>query len=68
MKYVLLVIVVVVMVLGCATFPAPEDENAVLVVGRLSLDFPDGFFGQSPRLIRYRVTVHFYDVTRKTTL
>jgi hypothetical protein len=66
MKSLLLVIAVMVVLAGCASIPAPEDESTALVIGRLSLGFPDGFFRQSARTIRYGVTVHFQNVTKQS--
>jgi hypothetical protein len=67
MKSLLLVMAVMVVLAGCASIPVPEDENTAMVIGRMSLDFPEGFFRQSPRMLRYGVKVHFYNVTQQKT-
>jgi hypothetical protein len=45
---------------ACATLPAPRSAQDSLVVGRLVLDFPNGFFDQSPRIVGSDILLHFY--------
>ena len=64
MKKLLLAVGVVLALASCASIPAPRDEATALIVGRLILDFPEGFFRQPPRTIRDAATVHLYNATQ----
>ena len=51
---------------ACAGLPAPRSESDALVVGYLSLEFPEGFLGQPPRTLRSGILLHFANVTLGT--
>jgi hypothetical protein len=51
---------------SCASLPAPRSDSDALVVGYLQLEFPDGYLGQPPRVIRSDILLHFRNVTRRT--
>ncbi len=45
---------------ACASLPAPKSADDSLVVGRLVLSFPDGFFDRQSRSVDSWVLLHFY--------
>jgi hypothetical protein len=67
MRYLLAPIVLIAMLLAsCASIPEPENESSSLVIGSLILDFPDGFFGETPRTLDSGVYVHVVNTTQGT--
>jgi hypothetical protein len=48
---------------ACATLPPPRTASDALVVGYLSLDFPDGYLGQPPRVVHSYILLHFRNAT-----
>jgi hypothetical protein len=58
-------VVVAVVLAGCASLPRPESEDNSLVVGYLVLDFPDGFFADRPRTVSDGVQVSFINTTQQ---
>jgi hypothetical protein len=48
---------------ACAGMPEPDEAENTLVIGSLVLDFPDGFFGQSPRSFAYNVKLNIRNAT-----
>ncbi len=48
---------------SCASLPAPERTGSSLVIGSLVVDFPDGYFDQTPARLDSRVQLNLTDVT-----
>jgi len=44
-------LLIVLLILSCASIPQPHTPDDTLVIGSLVLDFPDGFFDYPPRTI-----------------
>ena len=59
--------VVLSMIMGCTSLPAPEDAGNSLVVGRLTLDFPDGFFAQPAKTLRVGIKVDWLNTSTGKT-
>jgi len=62
MKRMLLAAAALLLVLGCTSLPAPEGVKNSLVVGRIALDFPDGFFDRPARTLQARIKMDFLNL------
>ena len=65
MKRFLFFACIVSLMISCASFPQPESAYDSLIIGRILLEFPNGFFDQTPRTIRNGVRVNIYNATTK---
>ena len=65
MKRLVIAAVIAGLLVSCAGFPQPETDQESLIIGRLLLEFPDGFFDQAPRTIKHGVRVNIYNSTTK---
>ncbi len=66
MKHVLLILGIGLVLASCASLPEPEGEGTSLVIGHLTLDFPDGFFDMPARTIQNGIKINFLNATRQT--
>lgn len=51
------------LLVSCATLPAPQGPESSLVVGNMVIDFPDGFFDLAPTTLDQHVELTFRDVS-----
>ena len=47
---------------SCSSFPSPQGNESCLVVGNMTLDFPDGFFTESARTFNYGIVLNLDDL------
>jgi hypothetical protein len=64
MRKVIVTVAMLALLAGCSSLPAPEQEGNSLVIGRLILDFPDGFFKKPARTVMDGIKTTFLNVSR----
>ena len=63
MKKCLIIFFALLILTSCVTIPEPKSSDEVLVIGRLLLDFPDGYFDKPAQVINNSITVVIYNKT-----
>ena len=64
-KCIIAVLSLLVLLMSCATIPEPENADDSLVIGRVVLDFPDGYLGKPARTVDSNVTVKIVNLTTR---
>ncbi len=68
MKYWIGLACAIVLLASCTSFPNPSADQNCLIVGNMILDFPDGFFSNSPRRIAHGIQMNIKDLDENKPL
>jgi hypothetical protein len=65
MKRNLFLVIMIVVLVSCVGLPKPKEDSDSLIIGYFELDFPDGFFDKTPRIIKNCIRLDFINLNTK---